>query len=239
MVGYLIAIAVWLYRLRRPTDWAWGSVANADIPLAYELATALACRAHLSVPNNRPVSRMKHSVGNNQEYQSLSGSAITFRLLALISFFSSPISLSQSRQLDNSSDVALLRSSGRKARPRCLSVTRCEIAVQSLTLSSRLRSEILTDKGSTSTVTPGPSRLCDEIDSLHLYRGITSCRDFSMRSSGDLWNALRFRKSHREGRAQSASSIPIPKRLGARPGAASVRSRVPDFFNRRSDWNVT
>jgi hypothetical protein len=34
--------------------------------------------------NKRPASRIRHSVGSNQEYQSLLGSAITLRLLALI-----------------------------------------------------------------------------------------------------------------------------------------------------------
>lgn len=34
--------------------------------------------------NKRLASRMRHSVGSNQEYQSLLGSAITLRLLALI-----------------------------------------------------------------------------------------------------------------------------------------------------------
>ena len=34
--------------------------------------------------NNRPASRIRHSVGSNQEYRSLLGSAITLRLLALI-----------------------------------------------------------------------------------------------------------------------------------------------------------
>ena len=128
MVSYLIATAIWSYRLRRAADWAWRSVANADAPLAYELATALACRGHWDVSslrnelersrvsnflclaevtagicwmphkrsgvaiahvqlhrfNKRPASRIRHSVGSNQEYQSLLGSAITLRLLALI-----------------------------------------------------------------------------------------------------------------------------------------------------------
>src|SRR2546427_5742988 len=53
VVSYLIATAIWSYRLRRPADWAWRSVANADAPLAYELATALACRAHLDVSSLR------------------------------------------------------------------------------------------------------------------------------------------------------------------------------------------
>ena len=34
--------------------------------------------------NKRPASRIRHSVGSNQEYQSLLGSALTLRLLALI-----------------------------------------------------------------------------------------------------------------------------------------------------------
>ncbi len=125
MVSYLIATAIWSYRLRRAADWAWGSVANADAPLAYELATALACRGHLDVSSlrnewnrsrvltiyvwqslrwcmsykrggmaiahvqlhrfqKRLASKIRHSVGSNQEYQSLLGSAITLRLLALI-----------------------------------------------------------------------------------------------------------------------------------------------------------
>jgi hypothetical protein len=128
VLSYLIATAIWSYWLRRATDWAWGSVANADAPLAYEVATALARRGHLDVSslrnelelfespnflclaeltvgtcwmphkrggvaiahvqlqrfNNRPASRVRHSVGSNQEYQSLLGSAITLRLLALI-----------------------------------------------------------------------------------------------------------------------------------------------------------
>jgi len=128
VVSYLIATAIWYYRLRRAADWAWGSVTNADAPLAYELAAALACRGHLGVSslrngnwnrsklpnslclaeltvgtcwmphkrggvgtadvqlhrfNKRPASRIRHSVGSNQEYQSLLGSAITLRLLAL------------------------------------------------------------------------------------------------------------------------------------------------------------
>jgi hypothetical protein len=53
MVSYLIATAIWSYRLRRAADWAWGSVANADAPLANELATALACRGHLDVSSLR------------------------------------------------------------------------------------------------------------------------------------------------------------------------------------------
>jgi len=53
VVSYLIATAIWSYRLRRAADWAWGSVANADAPLAYELATALACRGHLDVSSLR------------------------------------------------------------------------------------------------------------------------------------------------------------------------------------------
>jgi hypothetical protein len=128
VVIYLIATAIWSYRLRCAADWAWGRVANADAPLAYELATALACRGHLDVSslrnelepfevasvlcraeltvgtrwmphkrgcvtiahvqlhrfNNKPASRIRQSVGSNQEYQSLPGSAITLRLLALI-----------------------------------------------------------------------------------------------------------------------------------------------------------
>jgi hypothetical protein len=53
VVSYLIATAIWSYRLRRAADWAWRSVANADAPLAYELATALACRGHLDVSSLR------------------------------------------------------------------------------------------------------------------------------------------------------------------------------------------
>jgi hypothetical protein len=49
VVSYLIATAIWSYRLRRAADWARRSVANTDAPLAYELATALACRGHLDV----------------------------------------------------------------------------------------------------------------------------------------------------------------------------------------------
>jgi hypothetical protein len=59
--------------------------------------------------NRRPTSRIRHSIGSNQEYQSLLGSAITLRLLALIARSQSPISLKQSPQLDNGSDVVLLR----------------------------------------------------------------------------------------------------------------------------------
>ena len=66
--------------------------------------------------NKRPASRIRHSVGSNQEYQSLLGSAITLRLLALIARSPITISLRQSPQLDNGSDVVLLRSNGRKAR---------------------------------------------------------------------------------------------------------------------------
>ena len=66
--------------------------------------------------NKRPASRIRHSVGSNQEYQSLLGSAITLRLLALIARSPITISLRQSPQLDNGSDVVLLRSYGRKAR---------------------------------------------------------------------------------------------------------------------------
>jgi hypothetical protein len=53
VVSYLIAIAIWFYGLRRAADWAWGSVANADAPLAYELATALAGRGHLDISSLR------------------------------------------------------------------------------------------------------------------------------------------------------------------------------------------
>ena len=128
MVSYLVATPIWPYRLRRATDWAWSSVANADAPLAYELAATLAIRRNLHVPpayevgirtvrkslvflflavltrgnvgcyinaavrryrvqihrfNKRPASRIRHSAGSNQEYQSRSGSAISLRLLAL------------------------------------------------------------------------------------------------------------------------------------------------------------
>ena len=66
--------------------------------------------------NKRPASRIRHSVGSNQEYQSLLGSAITLRLLALITH--SPItdqSETKGPQLDNGSDVVLPRFNGRKA----------------------------------------------------------------------------------------------------------------------------
>jgi len=53
VVSYLIATAIWSYRLRRAADWAWRSVANADAPLSDELATALACRGHLDVSSLR------------------------------------------------------------------------------------------------------------------------------------------------------------------------------------------
>ena len=125
MVSYLVATPIGSYRLRRTTDWAWSSVANADAPLAYELAATLTFRRNLHVPpayevgigtvrkslvllflavltqgnvgcyingryrvqihrfNKRPASRIRHNAGSNQEYQSLSGSAISLRLLAL------------------------------------------------------------------------------------------------------------------------------------------------------------
>jgi hypothetical protein len=57
----------------------------------------------------RPASRIRHSVSSNQEYQSLLGSAITLRLLALIARSPITISLKQSPQLDNGSDVVLLK----------------------------------------------------------------------------------------------------------------------------------
>ena len=104
MVSYLIATAIWPYRLRRATDGTWGSVANADAPLAYELSSTPAFGGHIGqaptkrsrnrdrskirVPsggyrfNQRLASRIRNSVGSNQEYQSVS--AITLRLLALI-----------------------------------------------------------------------------------------------------------------------------------------------------------
>jgi hypothetical protein len=116
VVSYLIPIAIGFYRLRRATDWAWGSVTHADAPLAYELSATLAfggrigksptkeveigtvrkfvclaeailcrnCSVQLHRFNQRLASRIRNSVGSNQEYQSVSGSAITLRLLALI-----------------------------------------------------------------------------------------------------------------------------------------------------------
>jgi hypothetical protein len=42
VVSDLIATAIWSHWLREAAYWAWGSVANADAPLAYELAAALA-----------------------------------------------------------------------------------------------------------------------------------------------------------------------------------------------------
>ena len=65
--------------------------------------------------HKRLASRIRHSVGSNQEYQSLLGSAITLRLLALITRSPITISLRQSPRFDNGSDVVLLRFNGRKA----------------------------------------------------------------------------------------------------------------------------
>ena len=159
MVSYLIAAAIWSYRLRRAADWAWGSVANGDAPLAYELSTALACRAHLDVSSlGNGIGTVRESltcyvwqslrwghVGciNVAEWQlhrfNFTGSsrdprAGLGRVLAatrntslysdqpslfacLLSSLApqSPISLRQSPQLDNGSDVVLLKSNGRKA----------------------------------------------------------------------------------------------------------------------------
>jgi len=42
VVSNFVSSPVWSYRLRHAADRAWGSVANADAPLAYEEATALA-----------------------------------------------------------------------------------------------------------------------------------------------------------------------------------------------------
>ena len=128
MVSYLIATAIWSSRLGRAADWTWGSVADADAPLAYELPpplhaeviwTSPACEmgiatvresltlyawqsspGHAGCPinvggvgianvqlhrfNKRPASRSRHSIGSDQENQSLLGSAITLRLLALM-----------------------------------------------------------------------------------------------------------------------------------------------------------
>jgi hypothetical protein len=53
-------------------------------------------------------------MGSDQEYQSLLGSAITRRLLALKARSPITISLGQSPQFDNGSDVVLLRCDGRK-----------------------------------------------------------------------------------------------------------------------------
>jgi hypothetical protein len=58
--------------------------------------------------NRSPASRIRHSVGSNQEYQSLPGSAITLRLLALMIPTPVTITLRQSPLLDNGSDVVLL-----------------------------------------------------------------------------------------------------------------------------------
>ena len=62
------------------------------------------CTCQLHRLNRRPASRSMHSVGSNQEYQSLTGSAITLRLLALIT--RSPIS-DQSETREDSSTMAL------------------------------------------------------------------------------------------------------------------------------------
>jgi len=160
VVSYLIATAIWSYRLRRAADWAWGSVANADAPLADELATALACRGHLDVSSLRnEIGTVRESltsyvwqslrwghVGcpkNVAEWQlhmfSFTGSTRDQRaglgtmlaatrntslysdqpsLFACLLSSLAPqslISLRQSPQLDNGSDVVLLKSNGRKA----------------------------------------------------------------------------------------------------------------------------
>jgi len=153
VVSYLVATPIWSYRLRRTTDRAWSSVANADAPLAYELAATLAFRRNLHVPpayevgirtvrkslvsvflavltqgdvgcyinvairryrvqihrfNKRPASRIRHSAGSNQEYQSLSGSAISLRLLALKVRPRHRSVWDQGHGWDNGSDVVLL-----------------------------------------------------------------------------------------------------------------------------------
>jgi hypothetical protein len=46
VVSYFVSTSIWLYRLGRAANWARGSVANADVPLAYELASAFAFRVH-------------------------------------------------------------------------------------------------------------------------------------------------------------------------------------------------
>ena len=155
MVSYLIATAIWSYRLSRAADWAWGSVANADAPLAYELAAALACRGHLDVSSLRNGNWNRSRVSNSlclaelkvghvgcpinvAEWElhmsSFTGSTKDRRaglgpvlaatrntslysdqpslFACLLSWLApqSPISLRQSRQLDNGSDVVLLKS---------------------------------------------------------------------------------------------------------------------------------
>jgi hypothetical protein len=47
VVSYLVSTPIWLYRLGRAANWARGSVANADVPLAYEFACAFAFRGHI------------------------------------------------------------------------------------------------------------------------------------------------------------------------------------------------
>lgn len=47
VVSNPIATAIWSYQLSRATDWARGSIANTDAPLAYELPAALAFRGHI------------------------------------------------------------------------------------------------------------------------------------------------------------------------------------------------
>ena len=47
VVSYLVSTPIWLYRLGRAANWACGSVANADVPLAYEFACAFAFRGHI------------------------------------------------------------------------------------------------------------------------------------------------------------------------------------------------
>jgi hypothetical protein len=130
VVSYLIAIAIWPYRLRRAADWARGCVANADAPLAYELATALAGRVHLDISSLRSGNvaereiHMSSSTGSTRDqraglgialagpaYLSLPGPAITPRLLAL----QSRSVWDKAHQLDNGSDVVLLTSNGREA----------------------------------------------------------------------------------------------------------------------------
>jgi len=47
VVSYLVSTPIWLYRLGRAANWACGSVANADVALAYEFACAFAFRGHI------------------------------------------------------------------------------------------------------------------------------------------------------------------------------------------------
>lgn len=153
VVNYLVATSIWSYRLRRAADWARGSVANADAPLAYEHSSALASRGHLDISRLR--NELNRSIAVHFVCQSLRrGHGHSFNVAEAIahvqltgstrdqraglgtvlaatrntSLYSDqpslfacllsslapqpPISLRQSPQLDNGSEVVLLKNSG-------------------------------------------------------------------------------------------------------------------------------